>query len=346
LSGVSYFLASSVGVWHHRFRARWPFVRFERMYADGLICGPVRSRRKSVSITVGDRALEDFPVRAAAQRGRGIAAESRDWLRVKSVMRPGERPRARVAVRFPHQGNAGGLAFVTDQRLIFEVRERVTTVVLGYVVFAGRPIEPSLGDFVVTARTAGGPSGGEFTTTMRIRDTGAFHDFFPTLLDAARAAGARPEVDTSWAGEVSGRPVPRSAEAAEPLPADVADRALAAFMEDGERIAFAAELVDGAGDRLTVLVTQWRLVVVEGQLIWANALERTKVVEAGGALEVCLLAESIADSVVLGGGLAFVDHDERRLTLRPDADPGAGVRLHEHLLAAGVGLLEAWPAAE
>ena len=116
----------------------------------------MRSLRKSVSITVGDRALEDLHVRAATQRGRAIAAESRDWLLVKSVVQPGERPRARVAVRFPQEGNAAGFAFVTDQRIIFEVRERVTAVALAYVVFAGRPIGPSLGDFVVTARTAGG----------------------------------------------------------------------------------------------------------------------------------------------------------------------------------------------
>ena len=264
----------------------------------------MRFRRKSV-ITVGHRALEDLHVRAATQRGRAIAAETRDWLLVKSVMRPGERPRARVAVRFPNEGNAAGFAFVTDQRIIFEARERVTAVALAYVTFAGRPIEPRLGDFVVTARTADGPSAGELTTTMRIRDAKAFHDFFPTLLDAARDAGALLEVDTGWGGEVS-RPrplVPRSAETAEPLPTEVVDRALATFMEDHERIAFAAELVCRAGGQVTVLVTQRRLVVVESRLIWATPLERTKVAKAAGsALEVYLLAEIVTDSLVLGGG--------------------------------------------
>ena len=307
----------------------------------------MRSLRKSVRITVGDRALEDLHVRAATQRGRAIAAESRDWLLVKSVMRPGERRRARVAVRFPHEGNVSGFAFVTDQRVIFEARERVTAVALAYVAFAGRPIEPSLGDFVVRARTAGRASGGEFTTTMRIRDADAFHDFFPTLLDAARAAGALPEVDTSWGGEVPRPPVPRGAETAEPLPTEVVDRALATFMEDDERIAFAAELVCGAGGRVTVLVTLRRLVVVESQLIWATLLERVKVVDAGGgALEVCLLAETVTDSLVLGGGLASIDPGERRLTLRSEDDPAAGVRLQAHLRGGGAGLLEAWPAAE
>ncbi|MGW5360127.1 hypothetical protein [Actinopolymorpha pittospori] len=290
--------------------------------------------------------MEDLHVRAATQRGRAIAAELRDWLLVKSVMQPGERPRARVAVRFPHEGNAAGFAFVTDRRVIFEARERVTAVALAYVVFAGRPIEPSLGDFVVTARTAGGPSGGELTTTMRIRDADAFHDFFPTLLDAARTAGALPEVDTSWGGEAPRPPVPRSAETAEPLPTEVVDRALATFMEDDERIAFAAELVCSAGRGVTVLVTQRRLVVVESRLIWATPLERTKVAEGASALEVCLLGEIVTDSLVLGGGLASVDPGERRLTLRSDADPAAGVRLHAHLRAGGAGLLEAWPAAE
>jgi hypothetical protein len=308
----------------------------------------VRSRRKSASITVGDRALEDFPVRAATQRGRAIAAESRDWLLVKSVMQPGERPRARVAVRFPNDGNAAGFAFVTDQRVIFEARERVTAVALAYVVFVGRPKEPRPGDFVVTARTPGGPKGGELTTTMRVRDTEAFHDFFPTLLDAARTAGALPEVDASWGGQVPRSRVSGSAETADSLPTEVVDRALATFMHDDERIAIAAELACSAGGRVTVLVTQRRLVVVESRLIWATPIERTKVVGAGrSALEVCLLAETVTDSLVLGGGLASVDPGEQRLTLRSDADdPAAGARLCAHLRAGGAGLLQAWPAAE
>jgi hypothetical protein len=316
------------------------------MSADGLTCDSVRSLRKSVSITVGDRALEDLHVRAATQRGRAIAAESRDWLLVKSVLRPGERQRARVAVRFPHEGNAAGFAFVTDQRILFEVRERVTAVALAYLVFAGRPTEPSLGDFVVRARTAGGPSGGEFATTMRIRDAEAFHDFFPTLLDAARAAGALPEVDTSWGGAGQRPPLSRPAETAEPLPTEVVDRALATFMEDDERITFAAELVSDAGGRVTVLVTLRRVVVVENRLIWATSLERLKVIGTSNALEVGLLAETITDSLVLGGGLASIGPGERRMTLRSDADPAAGARLKAHLRAGGAGALEAWPAAE
>ena len=307
----------------------------------------MRSRRKSVNLTVGDRALEDLHVRAATQGGRAIAAESRDWLKVKSVVQPGERQRARVAVRFPHERNAAGFAFVTDQRVIFEVRERVIAVALAYVVFAGRPIDPSLGDFVVTARTTGGPSGGDVTKTMRIRDAEAFHDFFPTLLDAARAVGAVPDVDTSWGGEVPKPSVPSTADTAEPLPTEVVDRALATFMEDDERIGFAAELLCDAGGRVTVLVTQRRLVVVESRLIWAARLEQTKVIDArGSALKTRLLAETVADSMVLGGSLASVGPGERRLTLRSDTDPAAGVHLHEHLLASGVGLLQAWPAAE
>lgn len=309
-----------------------------------LTCGRVRSLRKSGRLSVGDRALEDLQVRAATQRGRAIAAESRDWLRVKSVMQPGERARARVAVRFPYEGNAAGFAFVTDQRVIFEARERVTAVALAYVVFAGRPSESGLGDFVVTARTAGGPSGGEFTTTMRIRDAEAFHDFFPTLLDAARAVGALPEVDTSWGGEVQRPSVRSGSEAAEPIPTEVVDRALATFMLDDERTAFAAELVCDAGGPVTVLVTQRRLVVVESRLIWATSLGRTKLIESTGSTsEVCLLAETVTDSLVLGGGLASVGSGERRLTLRSDTDPGAGRRLYAHLRVAGAGLVEAWP---
>jgi len=286
-------------------------------------------------------------VRVATQRGRAIAAESRDWLLVKSVLQPGERQRARVSVRFPYEGNAAGFAFVTDQRVIFEVRERVTAVALAYVVFAGRPADPRLGDFVVTARTSGGPSGGEVSTTMRVRDADAFHDFFPTLLDAARAAGALPEVDASWEGEAPRSPVPRRPETAEPLPTEVVDRALATFMGDDERIAFAAELACDAGGRVTVLVTQRRLVVIESRLIWATPLERTKLVAGGGSpLEVCLLAETVTDSLVLSGGLASVGPGEQRLTLRSDADPAAGARLYEQLRLAGAAQLEGWPAAE
>lgn len=306
----------------------------------------MRPLRKSVSITVGDRPLDDLHVRAATQRGRSIAAESRDWLLVKSVVQPGERPRARVAVRFPHEGNAAGFAFVTDRRVIFEFRERVTAVALAWVAFAGRPTGPSLGDFVVTARTPGGPVGGELTTTMRIRDAEAFHDFFPTLLDAARAAGALPEVDTSWGGEAPRPPEPPRPEAATPLPTEVVDRALATFMEDGELIAYAAELVCAAGGRVTVLVTQRRLVVVESRLIWATPLERTKVLAADGSSpEVCVLAETVTDSLVLGGGLASVGPGQRRMTLRPETDPAAGEHLRAHLRASGAGEVDGWPAA-
>lgn len=205
-------------------------------------------------------------------------------------------------MRFPHEGNAAGFAFVTDQRVIFEVRERVTAVALAYVVFAGRPIDRSLGDFVVTAKTAGGPSSGEVTTTMRIRDAEAFHDFFPTLLDAARAAGALPEVDASWGGEVPRPAVPATTETAEPLPTEVVDRALATFIDDDERTEFAVEMQCDAGAKVTVLVTQRRLVVIESRLIWATRLEHTKLIETDDSdPEARLLAETVSDSLVLGG---------------------------------------------
>jgi hypothetical protein len=182
---------------------------------------------------------------------------------------------------------------------------------------------------------------------MRVRDAEAFHDFFPTLLDAARASGALPEVDTTWGGEVTQPSPPRTAEPLEPLPTEVVDRALATFMEDDERIAFAAEMVCRAGGQVTLLVTQRRLVVIESRLIWASPIVRTSVFDAdGSALEVGLLAETVTDSLVLGGGLASVDPGERRLTLWSDGDPAAGAHLLAHLRAGGAGLLEAWPAAE
>jgi len=262
---------------------------------------------------------------------------------VKSVMQPGERARARVAVRFPHEGNAAGFAFVTDQRVLFEFREKVVAVALAYVSFVGRPEGPSLGDFVVTARTPAGPVGGEFTTTMKIRDADAFHGFFPTLLDAVRAAGALPDVDAGWGGEPGRVPSPRAEEPAEPLPAEVVDRALATFMADGERIATAEEMVcDATGGPVTLMLTQRRFVVVESQLIWAAPLRRTKLVDAAtDTRSVCVLAEEVTDSLVLGGGLAAVDPGERRMTLRPAADGLAGVRLRAHLLERGGGLVPA-----
>jgi hypothetical protein len=127
----------------------------------------------------------------------------------------------------------------------------------------------------------------------------------------------------------------------------VVDRALATFMQDGERISFAAEMVCEAGGPVTALLTQWRLVIIESRLIWATPIHRVKVADvAGSALEVRLLAETVSDSLVLGGGLATLGRGERRMTLRSGADPAAGVRLRGHLLDAGAGLLSAGPATE
>jgi hypothetical protein len=202
------------------------------IWAGTLALQPVRPFRKSTTITVGDRALADLHVRAATEGGRATASESRDWLMVKSVMHPGERARARVAVRFPHEGNAAGYAFVTDQRVMFAFLERVVSVNLPYVVRLGRPAGPTLGDFEVVAQMPG-PHAGYVATTMRVRDHNAFHGFFPTLLDAVRANGAQPEVDASWGGDLDERSLPVPDEAPS---SQVMDRALARFMKDRERI--------------------------------------------------------------------------------------------------------------
>lgn len=303
----------------------------------------MRFSRKSASITVGDRALADLQVRAATDR-RATAAESRDWLLVKSLMQPGERSRARVAVRFPNEGNAAGHAFVTDQRLLFAFHERVIAVNLAYVVFAGRPSEPSLGDFVVEAQMPDGNAASRFPTAMRVRDRKAFHDFFPTLLDAVRATGAHPRVDANWGGEEQA-PAPAAAQSRpDALPPEVVDTALAKFMEDGERIVLAAEMVhDVGGWPVTVIVTQQRLVVVDGHLIWATPLGSTRPI-AGDRTHLRVLAEVVSDSVVLSGGLSTVKPGARRLALRSPDDPQACHRLHMHLLEHGGGVLTDWPS--
>jgi hypothetical protein len=259
---------------------------------------------------------------------------------VKSVMHPGERARARVAVRFPHEGNAAGYAFVTDQRVMFAFLERVVSVNLPYVVRLGRPAGPTLGDFEVVAQMPG-PHAGYVATTMRVRDHNAFHGFFPTLLDAVRANGAQPEVDASWGGDLDERSLPVPDEAPS---SQVMDRALARFMKDRERIVLAVELVHNVGGRqVTVMLTQQRLIVVEGAAIWAATLSSAKSI-AGSPSYLRLLVHRVSESIVVGGGLASIGTGERRLTLRSRTDTHACERIHAHLAQYGGGVLEDWPS--
>ncbi|MEP9384445.1 hypothetical protein [Nocardioides sp. KR10-350] len=313
----------------------------------------MRARRKASStITVGTRPLEDFHVRQAKDpHSRVLAGEARDWLLVKSLLHPGERPLARVAVRFPHEGKAAGHAFLTDLRVMFEFREKVFSINLGAIVFAGRPPGPSLGDFVVEAMVPDRNGMSRFSTTMRVRDEAAFHDFFPTLLAAARAAGAQPAVDTDWAGDAA-PPAPVEPPAAttittgrqEDLPEHVIVKALSGFLHQGETVVAAADMVHNMSEvALKVFVTGERLIVVEGTLIWAADLGQVHLVYAGGAqTHLRLLVGSVDDSLTLGSGTATVT-EQRRLVLRSRYDQLACERIHAHLAEHAGGVLQAWP---
>jgi hypothetical protein len=314
----------------------------------------VRSFRGSSSkITVGDRPVEDFPVRMArGSSKRVLAAESRDWMLVRSLLQPGERLRARVAVRFPEQRNAAGHAFLTDQRIMFEYHEKVLSVALVYLVFVGRPPRTAMGDFLIEAIVPDGPGAGRFATSMRIRDIDAFHDFFPTLLDAARAVGAQPEVDANWDDDPAPAPTraaaPRSTPSAargDDPSAEAVQRALTALLLPEEDVVAAVGMVHNFGtDRVWVLGTDRRLVVVDGPLIWAALLADVKLVVVGDArTHLRVLAKSLDDWRVLGGRRIAVDPaEERRLVLRVGSDSPGYDLLHDHL-ARYAGVIESWP---
>ncbi len=319
-------------------------------------------RRSSAPITVGDRPIEDFPTRLAQRADkRALAAESRDWQLVRSVLQPAERLRARVAVRFPDERNAAGHTFVTDQRVMFEFHERVVSVGLVYLVFVGRP-SSGPGDFLIDAVVPDGPGAGRFATTMRIRDTEAFHDFFPTLLDATRALGAQPEVDASW-----GAPPSRAAAAREPRPApqpapspapaaapaggpsdDVVLQTLTTLLRPDETVLVQVDMVHNFGSEwVRVLATERRLLVVDGSVVWVALLSEVTLVGVGGAgTHLRLLAESLDDWRVLGGRRIAVDPaEQRRLVVRVAADEDGYRRLHDHLERHAAATVPAWPRA-
>ena len=374
----------------------------------------MRSMRKaSGSITVGHRPVEDFHRRMAHDRNsRSIAAETRDWLLVKSLLQPGEVQWARVAVKFPHEGNAAGHAFLTDRRVMFEFHERVFSVNLAVVTFIGVPPPPSLGDFAIDALVPGS----SYSTTMKIRDKDAFHDFVPTLDYAARAAGAQVNVDASWGGEYTagnpatpgnayGRPAPasygvapapgsypnpgsdypnqgpygantgaygqapntgaygqapatgayrtvgnaaygqRAREEAAMIEANLA-QAVPAFLHEGETILAGADMIQNMTDvEMKVMATATRLIVVEGNIMWAAPLEHTHVIYAGGERShLRLLADRVTETMALTQGPPTANPtDQRRLVLRTMRDPAAGEQLHNHLTTNGGQVFDAWP---
>lgn len=289
---------------------------------------------------------------------RALAAEERDWRLVRSLLQPGERLRARVAVRFPDQRNAGGHAFVTDQRIMLEYHEKVLSVALVYLAFVGRPSGRGAGDFVVEAVVPDGPGAGRFATPMRIRDTDAFHDFFPTLLDAARAVGAQPEVDAGWGddAEIAGAPPARRAAAPRPAapqvtPAEVPSeevvtRALTDLLHVDEAVVVAVDMVHSFGtDPVRVIATERRLVVVDGSLLWAAPTDKVKLVDVGGArTHLRVLAEMLDDWRVLGGRRIAVDPtEERRVVFRVADDQRGYDLLHEHLTQHAGEVIASWP---
>ena len=360
-------------------------------------------KRASASITVGHRPVEDFHRRMAHDRNsRAIASESRDWLLVKSLLQPGEVQWARVSVKFPHEGNAAGHAFLTDRRVMFEFHERVFSVNLAVVTFIGVPPPPSLGDFIIEALVPGS----SYSTTMKIRDKDAFHDFFPTLDYAARAAGAQLNVDTNWGGEFNasntqGRvnpnaygvaPAPgsypnpgsyypnqgpygtntgaygqapstgayravgntpyggqqggqRAREEAAVVEANL-PQALPAFLREGESILTGADMIQNMTDvEMKVMATQSRLIVVEGNILWATPLEYVHVIYAGGERShLRLLADRVTETMAVTQGPPTANPtDQRRLVLRTLHDAAAGEQLHNHLTTNGGQVYDAWP---
>jgi hypothetical protein len=336
---------------------------------------------------------------------RAIASESRDWLLVKSLLQPGEVQWARVAVKFPHEGNASGHAFLTDRRVMFEFHERVFSVNLAVVTFIGVPPPPSLGDFIIEALVPGS----SYSTTMKIRDKDAFHDFFPTLDYAARAAGAQLNVDASWAGgNTYGQPTPasygvapapgsypppgsaypntgsyypnqgpygtntgsygqppntgaqravgsaysgqagaqqRAREEAAMVEANLA-HALPAFLHEGESIVAGTDMIQNMTDtEMKVMATESRLIVVEGNILWASPLEHTHVIYAGGERShLRLLTERVTETMALTPGPPTANPaDGRRLVLRTLRDAAAGEQLHNHLTTNGGQVFDAWP---
>ncbi|WP_141779048.1 hypothetical protein [Nocardioides albertanoniae] len=341
------------------------------------------------------------------RHSRAIATETRDWLLVKSLLQPGEVQWSRVAVKFPHEGNASGHAFLTDRRVMFEFHERVFSVNLAVVTFIGVPPPPSLGDFIIEALVPGS----SYSTTMKIRDKDAFHDFFPTLDYAARAAGAQLNVDASWGGEFTGggnaygRPAPasygvapapgpspnpgsyypnqgpygantgaygqapntgaygqapatgayravggsgygqRAREEAAMLEANLA-QALPAFLHEGESILAGADMIQNMTDvEMKVMATATRLIVVEGNIMWASPLEHTHVIYAGGERShLRLLADRVTETMALSQGPPTANPtNQRRLVLRTMHDPAAGEQLHNHLTTNGGQVYDAWP---
>lgn len=275
---------------------------------------------------------------------------------VKSLIHPGERLLARVAVRFPEERNAAGFAFLTDQRVMFEFHEKVLSVALGYITFVGHPNRPSSGDFIIDADAPGGS--GTVTTAMKVRDREAFHGFFPTLLDAARAVGAQPEVDTGWNDEPPAPPAPttppppgqtraRRPAAATPS-ADVRENAIASFVRPDETVMAAANMRHNLRpEPVIVVATDSRLIVSDGPLIWSAALESVQVVQGGVVgTHLRVLVDTLNDWRVLGSGTGGVDpYEQRRLVLLAESDHDAAANLHRYLARSTAGVIENWPSA-
>lgn len=303
-------------------------------------------KKASSHITVGHRPVEDFHRRMATEpNSRAITAESRDWMLVRSLLQPGEVQWVRCAVRFPHEGNASGHVFLTDRRVMFEFHERVYSISLSVITFLGVPPAPSVGDFAIEAVV---PGAGAYATTMRIRDKDAFHDFFPTLHYAALSAGAQPAADVSWPGPTDRRAadVPRQRPQSEPSPAEALRAALPGFLRPGESVVASVEMIQNMTDvAMTVMLTESRLVVREGNVLWASALEDTHLVYGGGEKShLRLLVERVDDAQTITAGPPTAQpSDERRLVLRPLRDAAAAEEIHRRLTSSGGQLFDAWP---
>ncbi|MBO0708687.1 MAG: hypothetical protein J2P44_10010 [Candidatus Dormibacteraeota bacterium] len=312
----------------------------------------------SDGITIGDRPIGALDERMARSPGdRSLSREQRDWLLVRSVLQPGERPWSRVAVRFPEQNNVPGHLFLTDRRLLFEYREMVLSIDLGYIDYLGPPTSPSRADFAVQAIAPDSYGGSRFGMLIKVKDTETFHDFFPTLLALARALGAQPHVDPRWDG--AGAPAPAAAPApvadvatgrrapAERHPEAVEERALGRLLRPDETVVITAEMIHHVGGApVTLLVTNERLVVVDASVVWATGLGHVRVIDGGVAMtQLRLLVTSVDDAIAVAtGNPPARTIGTQRLVLHARDNAYDTEQVRRYLAQHGGGVLPAWPA--
>ncbi|MBO0842794.1 MAG: hypothetical protein J2O46_06385, partial [Nocardioides sp.] len=131
-----------------------------------------------------------------------------------------------------------------------------------------------------------------------------------------------------------------------PAPVEVLTDALPGFLEEEESVLVAADMIQNMSDTaMTVMITQFRMIVLEGNVLWSSPLESTHVIYNGGERShLRLLVERVSDTQTITPGPATASpSDERRLVLRPTSDPAAAEDVHRRLTSSGGQLYDAWP---